>query len=116
LRVAREPLLHFIHTPEFEESAAETLGDEELRAAQIDLQANPEAGRLIAGTGGARKLRVATGRRGKSGGARVIYYYKARRQTVYLLLAYSKSEADTLSAAGQKLLREILRAIDREED
>ena len=111
----REPLLHSIHTPEFEASAAETLDDGELRAAQLNLQENPEAGRLIAGTGGARKLRVATGRRGKSGGARVIYYYKSRAHTVYLLLAYSKSEADNLSAVGKKLLREILRAIDREE-
>jgi mRNA-degrading endonuclease RelE of RelBE toxin-antitoxin system len=108
------PLLQFIHTPLFDESAEEALSDDELRAVQAALQENPEAGRLISGTGGARKLRVATGGRGKSGGARVIYYYKSRKQTVYLLFAYAKSLADSLSNAGKKVIRDNIRVVDRE--
>lgn len=68
------PLLHFVHTPLFDESAEDLLGLDGLRAAQAMIQANPDVGKLIQGTSGARKMRVAIGGRGKSHGARVIYY------------------------------------------
>lgn len=62
----------FIETPLFSESAA-FLSDDELRVAEIAIVMNPRAGAAIAGTRGARKLRVRLRRRGKSGGARIIY-------------------------------------------
>lgn len=102
-------LLQFVHTPLFDESLADAnVGDAELSALQQALQANPEAGDVIQGTGGARKVRVGTKGRGKRGGARVIYCYRSSEGTIYLLLAYGKSGADDLSAAGKKLLKTII--------
>ena len=47
--------------------------DEEYGEFQSRIAANPDLGALIKGGGGIRKIRVAVGSRGKSGGARVIY-------------------------------------------
>lgn len=104
-------LLHFIHTPLFDESADQALGAEGLRLAQVMLQANPEIGRLIQGSGGARKMRVGVGGRGTSYGARLVYYYQSSESTVYLLLAYSKTEADDLTPAGKRTLRSIIQQL-----
>jgi len=48
-------------------------------------------GAVIKGGGGIRKTRVAVGSRGKSGGARVIYYWAVRRDVILLLYAYPKN-------------------------
>jgi hypothetical protein len=58
---------------------------------QSRLAANPHLGVLIKGGGGIRKVRVAVGSRGKSGGARVIYYWAIRRDVILLLYAYPKN-------------------------
>lgn len=78
------------------------ISDVELRAVQMELLRDPYAGDPVAGTGGARKIRVAIGGRGKRGGARVMYHYSARSATVFLLLAYAKNEAGNLSPAGEE--------------
>ncbi len=107
--------LHFIHTDLFEESAAEVpLTDAGLRGLQDMLRNDPEAGDLIKGTGGVRKIRIAARGRGSRGGARVIYYYVARRLTVYLLLAYAKGDSDDLTPAGKQLLRQLAKELDAE--
>ena len=104
-------LLHFIHTPLFDESAAEALGPDALREAQLMIQVNPEVGQLIRGSGGARKMRVGIGGRGKSYGARVVYFYQPADRTVYLLIAYAKTEADDLTPVGRALLRSIIQQL-----
>ena len=81
--------------------------DEELRDVQRTLQSDPETGDAIPGTGGVRKLRAAMKGKGKRGGARVIYFYVITRQTVYLLLAYDKSETDDISEGGKRVLRQL---------
>lgn len=45
---------------------------------------------------------------GKRGGARVIYYYFTSESHIALLLAYAKNEAEDLSAAQKKLLKQII--------
>lgn len=107
--------LTFVETSLFTATARGVLADEELRAAQHALLADPRAGDVDRGTGGARKLRIALPGRGKRGGARVFYVYVEARATVYLLLAYPKSVAGALSAAGRKRLRAIVEAIQAEE-
>ena len=62
------------------------------------LAANPQAGDLMQGTGGVRKLRWARGGRGKSSGVRVIYYWLRKRYQVLMLLIYPKSARDDLTA------------------
>jgi hypothetical protein len=104
----RYDLVHFIHTREFDECLADLpMTDEELGDVQWALQSNPEAGDAIPGTGGVRKLRAAVKGKGKRGGARVIYFYVTARQTVYLLLAYDKSETDDISEGGKRVLRQL---------
>jgi hypothetical protein len=76
------------------------------------LLANPESGATVAGTGGARKIRVALPGRGKSGGSRVIYYYAVRRETIHLLLAYPKNVQDTLTEAQKKVIRTLVQDLD----
>lgn len=64
----------FVLTPSFERVWAEMgLGDSELARLQSLLLMDPEAGDVIQGTGGARKVRIPLEGRGKSGGGRVIY-------------------------------------------
>ena len=67
----------FIELPAFEHHRAEYFDDESFSALQDLLMLHPEAGDLIPGTGGLRKLRFADKRRGKGkrGGLRVIYYW-----------------------------------------
>jgi len=68
-------LVEFIEAPAFTQLLADYLGDDDYRALQLHLARNPEAGDVIPGTGGFRKLRWADRRRGKGkrGGLRVIY-------------------------------------------
>jgi len=83
--------------------AAEKIWNEDERAELIDHVAhNPEAGDLIPGTGGVRKLRWARPGTGKRGGARVVYFYYRQDCPLYLLLAYAKAQASDLSADEKK--------------
>ncbi|WP_235578381.1 transcriptional regulator [Pseudorhodoferax sp. Leaf267] len=59
------------------------------------IAANPEAGDLIKGSGGSRKVRWTASGRGKSGGARVIYF-NVMDETIWLLIAYTKGKFDNL--------------------
>ena len=54
-------------------------------------------GPVIRGGGGIRKVRISRGSRGKSGGARVIYYWAVRRDVILLLYAYPKNVAANLT-------------------
>ena len=80
-------LLGFVRLPMYESSAKGLLDDEAERALEQVLADDPDAGATIANTGGVQKLRIALPGRGKRGGARVIYYHRARAGRIYLLLA-----------------------------
>jgi len=67
-------LLTVVETPAFWREAAATLTEEERAELVWYLAANPEAGEIMSGTGGARKLRWRAQGRGKRGGTRAIYY------------------------------------------
>jgi len=73
---------------------------------------NPEAGDVIEGTGGLRKLRFADPRRGKGkrGGLRVIYYWWVNGQQFWLFTLYDKDEMEDLSAREKKALKELVKA------
>lgn len=71
--------------------------DEKLRALEDELLADPEAGDLVPGGGGIRKIRMAIRDRGKRDGARVIYYLQISRDIIFFLDIYPKSMKENLS-------------------
>lgn len=92
--------------------SAGMIWSEEERAELIDhLAHNPEAGDLIPGTGGVRKLRWGRPGSGKRGGARVIYFYYRPDCPLYLLLAYAKAQATDLPPDEKKAVAALAAAI-----
>ena len=102
----------FIELPAFSRYRSTYLDDEGFRALQNDLLKNPEAGDLIEGTGGLRKLRQSDPRRqkGKRGGLRVIYYWWNGQQQLWLFTLYDKDEMDDLRPSKKKALKLMLKA------
>ena len=104
-------LITVAETPEFVRCAERLLSTAERADLVVYLAANPKAGDLIQGTGGIRKLRWARGGRGKSGGARVIYYFHSEAMPLYLLTVFGKNEKANLSRAERNALAELVRAL-----
>jgi hypothetical protein len=90
--------------------------EEALRRLQLELAANPTAGRVDPGTGGLRKVRLADPARGrkKGGGARARYLWVPGRRLAYLLFVYAKNENATLRPDQKKALASVVHAIKRE--
>ena len=101
----------FIELPPFERHRQDYLSDENFRELQKTLMENPEAGDVIEGTGGLRKIRHADSKRGKGkrGGLRVIYYWWLTGKQFWLYTVYNKDEMDDLSPAQRKLLKGLLK-------
>ncbi|MGD9967902.1 MAG: type II toxin-antitoxin system RelE/ParE family toxin [Hyphomonadaceae bacterium] len=78
---------------------------------KIYLAANPEAGVVIRGTGGVRKLRWAASGRGKRGGGRVIYYFHDTEMPLYLFKFFTKASETDLSQKEKKELSAIIASI-----
>lgn len=104
--------LTFVYTKQFVASADGVLTEPAFRALEDVLLERPDAGDVVAGTGGVRKVRVPLPGRGKSGGARVLYYHAAARERVYFLLVYPKNVAVTISEAGKKELKQWVARLD----
>jgi hypothetical protein len=81
-----------LETPIFTRRADALLSVEDRADLISTLAADPEAGDLVPGLGGIRKLRFAPAGRGKSGGFRVIYYVATEAMPIYALLIYGKNE------------------------
>ena len=101
----------FVELPPFQRHRQNYLNDDDFRSFQQMLMKNPEAGDVIEGTGGLRKMRFADGRRGKGkrGGLRVIYYWWLPGQQFWLFTLYDKDEMDDLTAAQRKTLKALLK-------
>ncbi|AIA73513.1 type II toxin-antitoxin system RelE/ParE family toxin [Vreelandella alkaliphila] len=98
--------IEFIETPTFTRQIHAIATDDELKELQRTLIAQPDKGDLIQGTGGLRKIRMALGDQGKSGGARVIYFL-ATAERIYLILAYPKSMKDSLTPDEKAALKTL---------
>ena len=86
--------------------------DEDLQKLQSFLVVAPDAGDLIRGGAGLRKLRWSAQGRGKRGGARVIYYWHVPKHCIYLIYGHVKSRSEDLTKEQTKLLRELMKDID----
>jgi hypothetical protein len=80
-----------------------------LRALQNHLLANPDAGDVIRGSAGLRKLRWMASGRGKRGGARVIYYHYVNAERIYLIYAHTKNEQEDLTREQLKQLAQLIK-------
>lgn len=100
--------MQFIETPIFTKQIIELLGDTDYRRFQMILTLNPEAGDVIRGGGGLRKIRWSAQGRGKRGGIRVIYYI-LQEDGIYLLFAYPKNKQEDLSNEQLRVLRALIK-------
>ncbi|PTX98023.1 hypothetical protein DB345_04075 [Spartobacteria bacterium LR76] len=100
--------MQFIETPIFTKQIIELLEDAEYRRFQMILTLNPEAGDVIRGGGGLRKIRWSAQGRGKRGGIRVIYYI-LQEDGIYLLFAYPKNKQEDLSNEQLRVLRALIK-------
>jgi len=99
--------MEFIEAPAFTRHLPSYLDDEQYRALQAMLMLNLEAGDVIQGTGGFRKIRWMDTRRGKGkrGGLRVIYYHFAESEQIWLMTLYGKDEAENLTPRERRALK-----------
>ena len=98
----------FIETSIFTHQVQEYLTDDEYRDLQRVLAARPDAGALIIGSGGLRKMRWVKQGRGKRGGVRVIYYWAVAPEQILMLLMYPKGKRDDLTPIQIKMLKKIV--------
>jgi hypothetical protein len=96
--------LTFIYFP----AAQNVFTDEEWQVVEQSLLENPNAGDVIPGTGGLRKLRVAFTNRGKRGSARTVYLHVTNKEKVYFLAAYAKNVQEDLTNDQKKALRALV--------
>ena len=108
--------MEFVEAPPFTQWLPRYLTDDEYRALQLYLARDPEAGKVIAGTGGFRKLRWTDRRRGKGkrGGLRVVYYYFASDAQLWLMTIFDKDEAADLTPAEKRALKAAIEQEVRE--
>ncbi len=104
--------MEFIEARTFTAHLVDYLEDDEYRVLQTFLAGTPEAGDVIPGTGGFRKLRWADPVRGKGkrGGLRVIYYFLLGDAQIWLMTLYDKGEMPDLNAAEKRALKSALEA------
>lgn len=69
----------------------------------------PEAGALIRGGGGLRKIRWRISGQGKRGGLRVIYYWDKLEDTFYMLTVYKKSKKEDLTRSQLQVLHQLVK-------
>ena len=96
----------FIESSTFERVLPAYLDDDEYSELQAFLAVSPEAGRLVRGSGGVRKVRWSRAGSGKSGGLRVIYFARTHKGQIWLLTLYSKAAADSIPGHVLKALKE----------
>jgi hypothetical protein len=109
-----ERFLEFVYLNLFERTADGVIREEEMKAVEDELLENPEKGSVQGNTGGVRKIRVATGGRGKSGSARVAYLYVQVREVIYFILAFPKNVQPNLTAEQKHLLRGLAEKLKKE--
>lgn len=105
----------FVELPSFRSDwKALGLTDTDLRRLQEELLANPQAGSVMQGTGGIRKIRFSYEGRGKSGSIRVIYIDFPAYGKLYLLTAYAKNEVENLTKAERNELKKLVEILEQE--
>ncbi|MFV2055693.1 MAG: type II toxin-antitoxin system RelE/ParE family toxin [Thiohalomonadales bacterium] len=97
-----------IETPIFTKIINSLMTENDYREFQIMLIDQPDAGKIISGSGGIRKIRWSGSGRGKRGGTRLIYYWATNLDQIYMLFAYAKNECDDLTKDQLKILQKMV--------
>lgn len=98
----------FIESSIFTKLVHDYLSEEDYTAFQQFLLEHPDAGDVVRGSGGVRKVRWARAGAGKSGGVRVCYYTRNQRGQILLLVIYAKSVRASIPGALLKQIKEVL--------
>ncbi len=98
----------FIETSIFTKEIKQLLSDDSYRMLQTALMLRADAGRLIKGSGGLRKIRWSLPGKGKRGALRIIYYWSPPN-TIFMLLPYRKTEQEDLTTQQLKLLQRLVK-------
>jgi hypothetical protein len=98
----------FIESSVFERMLPVYLTDDEYSELQFLMQ-NPEAGEVVPGSGGVRKVRWARAGMGKRGGLRVIYFVRYEPNEFWMLTLYAKAKRDNVPGHILKQLPEAFR-------
>ena len=101
-------MLTVIETPTFAADSRDLWTEEERGAFCAWIAANPEAGDVIAGSGGCRKVRWSRAGVGKRGGVRVIYFNSLTNGQIWLLVIYAKAVRGSIPAHLLKAIRESI--------
>lgn len=104
-------LITIAETQAYKAQAKSVLNEQDRQDVVDMIAADPTCGMLMQGTGGVRKVRVALSGRGKSGGARVIYFFHNDAIPVYLLAVFAKNEKDNLTKAERNALKTMTQGI-----
>ena len=104
----REYPIEIVETSEFLRATKKLFSENEVALLRNYVAYNPEVGDVIPGTGGVRKLRWATGNKGKSHGARVIYFFRDLNMPLYLLTAYAKSTKINITARERSEMKKLV--------
>jgi hypothetical protein len=80
---------------------------------QNELAQNPDAGDLIPGGGGIRKIRFATQGKGKRGGARLIYYWQISKNRIFMLMASSKAKQTDLDQEQAAFFKALIKELEK---
>jgi len=100
--------MEIIEVKPFARRVGDLFDDDQYHEFQKHLVLHPEAGKVIAGGRGLRKVRWLGSGRGKRGGVRVIYYYRAQTSRLFLLVGYLKNECEDLTKDEIKSLAGII--------
>lgn len=87
------------------------VSESELSALETEIAANPDAGKVIKGLGGVRKIRFSMGGKGKRSGGRCAYLVLRLDDIAYLLLAYAKSQQTDLTQDQRKSILAFIEAL-----
>jgi len=101
----------FIETSIFTKLLSHYLSDDEYQVLQMYLMEHPNTGDIIRGSGGVRKVRWAIENKGKSGGIRVIYYWKNSVNEIWMLTIYAKNEKESIPG---HILKQIAQEIEND--
>ena len=103
--------MEFIETSLFTRLIYNYLDEDEYLGLQLYLLYHPESGKIVPGTGGVRKIRWAMKSKGKSGGIRVIYFWKVSDDEIWLLTVYGKSEQESIPSHILKQITEEIKNV-----